>query len=98
MVLPCPYLFRLRERSLTRGILLSVGAFFASLHMAGFPHIENLHGTAWQIVAVPIACWGMVETARCLGRRWSLYHAGVLILLYTDLMILAMVLFLWVFL
>jgi hypothetical protein len=40
----------------------------------------------------------MVETARCLGRRWSLYHAGVLILLYSELMILAMVLFLWVFL
>jgi hypothetical protein len=40
----------------------------------------------------------MVETARCLRRRWSLYHAGVLILLYTELMVLAMVLVLWVFL
>ena len=40
----------------------------------------------------------MVETVRCLGRRWSLYHAGVLILLYTELMILAGVLTLWVFL
>jgi hypothetical protein len=40
----------------------------------------------------------MVETARCLQSRWSLYHAGVLILLYTGLMILAMTLFLWVFL
>jgi hypothetical protein len=81
-----------------RGVLLSVGAFAASLRMAGFPHIENLHGTPWQIVAVPFACWGMVETFRCMGSRWSLYHAGVLILLYTELMILAMVLFLWVFL
>jgi hypothetical protein len=95
---PRPYLFRLRERSLTRGILLSMGAFAASLHMAGFPHIENLHGSPWQIVAVPFACGGMLETARCLGRKWSLYHAGVLILLYTELMILARVLFLWVFL
>jgi hypothetical protein len=31
----------------------------------------------------------MAETARCLQRKWSFYHAGVLILLYTDLMILA---------
>jgi hypothetical protein len=31
----------------------------------------------------------MFETARCLRRKWSLYHAGVLILLYSDLMILA---------
>ena len=98
MVLPRPHTFQLRQKSLTRGILLSVGAFFASLRLAGFPYIENLHGSHWQILVVPFACWGMVETARCLGRRWSLYHAGVLILLYSELMILAMVLFLWVFL
>jgi CO dehydrogenase/acetyl-CoA synthase gamma subunit (corrinoid Fe-S protein) len=98
VVLPRPHTFQLRHRSLTRGILLSLGAFAASLRMAGFPHIENLHGTPWQIIAVPFACWGMVETARCLSRRWSFYHAGVLILLYTELMILAMVLFLCVFL
>ncbi len=35
----------------------------------------------------------MIETARCLGRKWSLYHAGVLILLYAELMILALTLF-----
>ena len=81
-----------------RGILLALGAFAVSLRLAGFPHIENLHGSPLQIVAVPFACWAMVETARCLERRWSLYHAGVLILLYTELMILAMVLFLWAFL
>ncbi len=39
----------------------------------------------------------MAETARCLGRKWSLYHAGVLILLYAELMILALVLFLWLY-
>jgi hypothetical protein len=98
VVLPHPHLFRLRERSLTRGILLALGAFAISLRLAGFPYIENLHGSPWQIVAVPLACWGMVETARCLKRRWSLYHAGVLILLYSELMILTMVLVLWVFL
>ena len=46
---------------------------------------------------MPFACWGMVETARCLSRKWSLYHAGVLILLYSELMILALVLFFWLF-
>ena len=39
----------------------------------------------------------MFELARCLGRRWSLYHAGVLIFLYTSLMILAMSIFLFFF-
>ena len=81
-----------------RGVLLSLGAFAMSLHLAGFPNIENLHGTLWQLAALPFACWGMVETARCLRSRWSLYHAGVLILLYSELMILAMVLFLSIFL
>lgn len=88
----------MRERSLTRGILLSLGAFAASLRLAGFPYIEKLHGSRWQLLAIPFACWGMVETARCMGRKWSLYHAGVLILLYSELMILAGVLALWVFL
>jgi len=87
-------IFDLRQRSIVRGIVLSLGAFFGSLRMAGFPYIEKLHGSPWQIAAVPIACWGMVETARCLKRRWGLYHAGVLILLYSELMILAMVVFL----
>jgi hypothetical protein len=39
----------------------------------------------------------MAEVARCLQRRWNLYHGGVLLLLYTDLMILAMIIFLLVY-
>jgi hypothetical protein len=70
-------------------MLLSLGAFAASLRLAGFPYIDNLHGSHWQFLALLVAAWGMAETARCLRRKWSLYHAGVLILLYTDLMILA---------
>jgi hypothetical protein len=79
----------LRQKSLVRAIILSLGAFFWSLRLAGFPFIQNLHGSRWQILALFIAAWGMAETARCLQRRWSLYHAGVLLLLYSDLMILA---------
>ena len=89
-----PPIFRLRQKSLVRGIALSIGAFVASLRLAGFPSIENLHGSRWQIVVLFIALWGMGETARCLHRKWSLYHAGILLLLYSDLMILAMIIFL----
>ena len=98
MALPRLNLFRLRQRSLARGLLLVFGALAASMRLAGFPDRTALHPSPWQIVAVAFAFWGMVETARCLGRRWSLYHAGVLILLYSELMILGLVLFLWVFL
>jgi hypothetical protein len=97
VALPRPYLFRLRRRSLARGILLSLGAMAASLRLAGFPDIRALHGSSWQILAVLGACWGMAETARCLERSWSFYHAGVLILLVSDLMILAMTIFLWLY-
>jgi CO dehydrogenase/acetyl-CoA synthase gamma subunit (corrinoid Fe-S protein) len=82
-------IFRLRQKSLVRAILLSLGAFAASLRLAGFPSVDNLHGSHWQILALLVAAWGMAETARCLQRKWSLYHAGVLLLLYADLMILA---------
>ena len=90
-------ILRLRQRSLPRAILLSLGAFAASLVLAGFPRIENIHGSRWQILALLIAAWGMAETARCLQRRWSLYHAGILILLYANLMILAAIVFLLAF-
>ena len=65
--------------------------------MAGFPRIELLHGSRWQIAILAIGVWGLAETARCLRRKWSLYHAGVLILLYTELMILTMIAFLTIY-
>jgi hypothetical protein len=88
---------RLRQPSLARGIALSLGAFAVSLRLAGFPHIELLHRSNWQIAVLAAGLWGLAETARCLKRKWSLYHAGVLILLYTDLLILTMIIFLAVY-
>lgn len=85
-----PSVFRLKSRSLVRGTLLALAAFALSLKLGGFPNIRALHSSPWQIVAALLAFLGMLETARCLERRWSFYHLGVLLLLYTDLMILAM--------
>lgn len=81
-----------------RGVLLALTTLGASFFVAGFPDAAHLHGSAWQLALAPFPCWAMVETARCLGRRWSFYHAGVLILLYTELIVLAMVLFLGLYL
>ena len=93
-MLPRLAILHLRQRSLMRGVALSLGAFAGSLLLAGFPHIENLHGSRWQCVTLVAAAWGMAETARCIRRRWSLYHAGVMILLYSELMILTLTVFL----
>ena len=90
-------ILRLRQRSLLRGILLALGSLAASLRLAGFPKLEALHTSRWQILAVLAASWAMAETARCLRRRWSFYHAGVLILLYSELMILALAIFFWLY-
>lgn len=82
-------IFRLRQKSLARGILLSTGAFVASLLLAGFPDVDHLHSSPWQVACLLAAAWGMAETARCLRRKWSLYHVGILILLYSDMIIMA---------
>ena len=82
-------IFRLRQRSLVRGIVLSLAAFISSLLLAGF-----LHGSPWQFAALLAAAWGMAETGRCMRGKWSLYSAGVLILLYSDLVILMLIVFL----
>ena len=87
-------IFRLRHRSLVRGIALSLAAFLASLLLAGFPHIDNLHGSSWQVLSLLAAAWGMAEIARCMQGKWSLYSAGILILLYSDLLILTLIVFL----
>ncbi len=97
MTLPRANLLHLRKRSLVRGVALSLGAWAASMRLAGFPDGAHLHPSGWQFLPVLAAAWGMVETLRCLRRRWTLYHAGVLILLYSELMILAMAVFFWVY-
>jgi hypothetical protein len=97
VALPRSNLLHLRKRSLLRGVLLSLSAFVCSLRLAGFPDINALHGSPWQMLVALFAAWAMVDTARCLRNKWSLYHAGVLILLYSELMILAMVIFLSIY-
>jgi hypothetical protein len=82
-------IFHLRQRSLVRALVLSLGAFAVSLRLAGLPDVHNLHRSYGQFAALLVEMWGMAETARCLRRRWSLYHAGILILLYSNLMMMA---------
>ena len=91
-------IFRLDQRSLARALTLALGGFALSLRLAGFPAPDSPHPSRWQAAVIPVVAWAMIETARCLRRRWSFYHAGVVILLYSELMILVMVLFLWVYL
>jgi hypothetical protein len=75
--------------------VLALSAFVASLRLGGFPNIDDLHSSHWQILPMLVALAAMAETIRCMHRRWTLYQAGVLILLYTDVMILGLAVFLF---
>ena len=80
-----------RRRSLLRGILLVLLSLGFALLISGFPVI---HTNPVLILPVLLAIAGTVDTVRCMQRRWSLYHGGVLLLIYMDLMALCMILFL----
>ena len=94
-MLPRTYILSVRHKSLVRGIALCLAAFILSLRLGGFPDVRALHLSHWQIVPVLMACWSIVETVRCADRQWNLHYAGVLILLYSEVMILAMAVFLF---
>jgi hypothetical protein len=94
VVLPRTYIFNFRHKSLVRAIIVALTAFALSLKLGGFPDITALHPSAWQLVPILMAFWSIGETLRCADRTWSLHYAGVLILLYSEVMILAMAVFL----
>ncbi len=90
-----PYaVFNLRARSLVRGTVLVLVSLFAAFLLSGFPKVHP----AWPVGFPAFAAlWGTYETLRCLRLRWSFYHGGVLLLLYMDVMALAMIFFLLIY-
>jgi hypothetical protein len=86
--------FNLRARSLLRGTLLVLGSLVVAFAAGG---LANAHWAAVMVVPVLMAGWGTWETTRCLQRKWSFYHGGVLLLLYADVLVLALVVFLMLY-
>jgi len=86
-----PAFFDIQRKSLLRGSVLVLGSLFAAFRLADFPHNR---ATLLLILPAVFACFGTWETTRCMQRSWSFYHGGVLLLLYMDIMALAMILFL----
>jgi hypothetical protein len=86
-----PAVFNIRATSLLRGTVLVVGSLAMALVCVGFP---DVHPSVWMLVPAAGALAGTYETTRCLRPRWSFYHGGVLLLLYADILVLAVVFFL----
>ena len=82
--------FNPRKKSFLRGNILVLGSLAISLPLADFP---NNRATLLLIIPAILAILGMVDTVRCIQRRWSLYHAGVLLCIYMDLMAISIILF-----
>lgn len=77
-----------------RGCLLVLSSLAAGVLLSNFPHT---HATPLLIIPTFVAMAGTVDTARCMQPRWSLYHGGVLLLIYMDLMCLCIILFLFLY-
>ncbi|MDE3104530.1 MAG: permease [Acidobacteriota bacterium] len=78
------------KRSLVRGNLIVVFSLAVSLPMAHFP--EN-QANPLLVIPTLLACIGTADTVRCMRRRWDWYHAGVILCVYMDIMVLSIVLF-----
>jgi hypothetical protein len=82
--------FNLRKKSLTRGTVVALASFWVSFRMSGFPEV---HPCLWLLIPFGLTCLATFDSARCLQKRWTFYHGGVLLLLYCDLMVLLMISF-----
>lgn len=85
-----PDIFNFRYRSLTRGNLLVWSSVVASYFLSDFPHNK---ATLLLVLPALGVLGGTVDTVRCIRKRWSFYHAGVLLCIYMDLMAISMILF-----
>jgi hypothetical protein len=85
-----PALLTPRIRSLARGNVIVLSSLLIATLMSRAPHLR-----AMPLLLLPaLGCLvGMADTVRCMRKRWSFYHGGVLLCLYMDLMALTLVLF-----
>ena len=89
-----PAIFNPRCRSLLRGSLLVLASFVVALLLSHFPQTRPN-----PLIVLPAlaAVAGTIDHARCMRTNWSWYHGGVVLCIYTDLMVLGMIFFLLVF-
>jgi hypothetical protein len=83
-----------RVHSLPRASLLVLGSLVLAILGSHCPHLQR---EPLLVFPVLIGIAGTVDTIRCVQKRWSFYHAGVILFIYMDLMAVAMMTFLWLY-
>jgi hypothetical protein len=71
-----------------------LGSLVLSIPVSHFPHIQR---APLLVLPVLLAMVGTLDTIRCFQRRWSFYHAGVILCVYMDMMTLALMCFFLIF-
>jgi len=84
-----PEILNPRHRSLVRANVLVLCSLIWAFFLSDFPH-----NRATLLLLLPAlgAIAGTADTIRCIRKRWSLYHGGVLFCIYMDLMVVTMIL------
>lgn len=85
-----PRFFNPRYRSLLRGALLVLLSLGVAVLLSDFP---NNRANPYLVLPTLAAIAGTIDHLRCVRTRWNLYHGGVLLLIYMDMMALSMILF-----
>jgi hypothetical protein len=85
-----PAILDWRRHSLSRGNVLVLASLLVAVLVSGFPHNR---ATLLLLLPAAVAMVGTGETVRCMRKRWNYYHAGVILCIYMDLMVLCIILF-----
>jgi hypothetical protein len=83
-------IFNPRIRSLVRGNFIVLISLAVATLLSNYPH---LRATPWLVLPALGCMVGTADTIRCMKKRWSFYHGGVLLCVYMDLMAITLVLF-----
>jgi hypothetical protein len=86
--------FNLRRKSLLRANLLVLGSFAASFRLSDFPRSR---ATLLLLIPAILAILGTLDTLRCVQPRWNLYHGGIILLLFMDMLAICLILFFLLF-
>jgi hypothetical protein len=76
--------------SLLRGNVLVLGSLSAAFLLSDFP---NNRATLLLLIPAVVSILGTIDTFRCMQPRWTMYHAGVMLCIYMDLMAMILILF-----
>ena len=86
--------FNLRRPSLLRANLLVLGSFAAAFRLSGFPRSR---ATLLLLIPAVLAILGTFDTLRCMQPRRNLYHAGIMLCLFMDMLAVCLILFFLLF-